>query len=87
MLRPYGVIEIHFAASTSNLGMIRLLVGEFFHQAARNPIAPEAADGSKIILAANNRQPGDAVVEHGGGSDESGIVQGKIDGIPGQKFT
>jgi hypothetical protein len=59
----------------------------FFDQAAGYPIASEAPHGARIVFAFDDGQPGNAVIEHGGGCDDKGILDSDIDRIRGQKVS
>src|SRR6266404_1598052 len=60
---------------------------EFFDHAVANLISSEAAHGPRIILAPDNWQPGDAVIEHSGGCRKGRILKSYIHRIPRQKVT
>ena len=64
--------------SVRDLRVGRLHLCDFFHQAAGDPISPEAAHGTKIVFALDDGQPGDTVIEHGGACDERGILKSYI---------
>ena len=59
----------------------------FFDQAAGDPVASESAYRARIVFALDDGQPGNAVIEYGGGCDEKGILESYIDRIRGQKVS
>ena len=73
--------------SAREVGFRRLHLCDFFDEAAADPISSETAHGARIVFAFDNGQPGDAVIEHGGGCDERRILKSYKYCIRGQKVT
>ena len=67
--------------------MIRLRVPDSLDHSVEDFFPPEITDGPGIVLALDNRQPRDAVIEHGGGCHQRGIVEGHINWIHHEKVT
>ena len=71
--------------SGRNVGMIRCDVSDFLDDAMADLFCTEAAQWPLIVFALDNRQPGDAVIEHGCGCNQSRIVKSHTHGISEQK--
>lgn len=54
--------------------MCRVALADFLDHAAAESCAAEAANGLQVVFAVDNGEPGYAVIEHGGGGDEGGVV-------------
>lgn len=67
------------------LGAGTLALADFLDHAAANIGAAEAANGLQFVFGANDGEPGDAVIEHGSGGDEDGVVESDIEGIGREK--
>ena len=56
------------------LGVSGFGLADFLDHAAANSCAAEAPNGLQVVLGVNDREPGYAVIEHGGGGDWDGVV-------------
>jgi hypothetical protein len=56
-------------------------VGDFLDHAVADPFSSKTSHRPEIIFALNNREPRDAVIEHGSGRREGRIFKRYIDRI------
>ena len=55
--------------------MARFAMPNFLQDAVPDFFSPKTAHGAKIVFALDDRQPGDAVIEHGGGGHKRRIIE------------
>jgi hypothetical protein len=61
-------------------------LADFLDDAAADFFSADEADGAQVGLALDDGQPGEGVIEHGGGGHENGIVERDVNGIAEKKF-
>ena len=61
-------------------------LADFLEDAAADFFSADEADGAQVGLALDDGQPGEGVIEHGGGGHENGIVERDVHGIAEKKF-
>jgi hypothetical protein len=76
MLRRYNV---NSQLLTGKSGMSWLPLRDSFDHMLADLFSTEKSHRPRIIFAFDDGQPGNTVIEHGGGCDESGILKSYID--------
>jgi len=61
--------------------MMRLRLPDSFDHAVEDSFSPKITDRSRILLALDNRQPGDAMIKHGSDRHQRRIVESYIERI------